>query len=678
MVDRARRVPVRAWLAGIVLASIVFRWWYGRGMVAPFIMVDELIYSELARSLAAGHGLEVRGEPYLVSLIYPLLLAPVYAVVDSLPDAYAVVKAVNAVVMSLAAVPAYLLARRVLPAGLSLLAALLAVALPSMVYTGTVMTENVFYPAFLLVAWALVRMLERPTTEAQLVVLALAAGTVLIRVQAIALVLGVLTAPLVLRRGLRSYVPLYGIALGGGALVVLVQLARGGSLSSLLGAYAVVGETGYDAGQVVRFLLWHAAELDLYLGVIPLAAFALLLVRARTLDPPLQALLAATGALSVWVVLVVSAFASQFASNRIQERNMFFLAPLFLVALLAWVDRGAPRPRAAAIVAAVGLGALPAVIPFERFIETGVKSDTLMLLPLWELQDRVGLDRVDEIVLLVGMVVAAAFVLLPRRYALALPGAVFVYFALAFPAIQLARPNGLEQASIGALFQGIRADHRDWIDRAVPDGAEVAMVWTGRPDRFTVNLNEFFSRSVGAIYVTDLGVPGSLPETRVEVDPETGRFAPPVRARYAVVDGSIAPDGRVLARDEGWGLALWKLDGDELISTTSVDGLYPNDTWSGPEVRWRRLRCDGGRLRVALSSDPSLFRRDQVVTAFSGGDEVASVRVPPAGQETLDVPLRPRSGVCEVRFAVGRTVVPGGNDARRLGVHFNGFDYRAP
>ena len=86
-------------------------------MVAPFIMVDELIYSELARSLAAGDGLEVRGEPYLVSLIYPLLLAPVYALFDSLPDAYAAVKVVNAVVMSLAAVPAYLLARRVLPAG---------------------------------------------------------------------------------------------------------------------------------------------------------------------------------------------------------------------------------------------------------------------------------------------------------------------------------------------------------------------------------------------------------------------------------------------------------------------------------------------------------------------------------------------------------------------------------
>ncbi len=676
MVDRARRIPAWPSLAGIVVASILFRWWYGRGMVAPFIMVDELIYSELARSLAAGDGLEVRGDPYLVSLIYPLLLAPVYAVFDALPDAYAAVKALNAIVMSLAAIPAYLLARRVLPVWPSLLAALLAVALPSMVYTGTVMTENVFYPAFLLVAWALVRMLERPTMASQLLVLGLVAGSVLIRVQAVALLLAALTAPLLLRRTLRPYAPLYGVALGGGALLVLAQLVRGGSLSSLLGAYAVVGETGYDVGQVVRFLLWHTAELDLYLGVFPLVAFVLLLVRARTLDPPLQALLAATGALTIWVVLVVSTFASQFASNRIQERNMFFLAPLFLVALLAWVDRGAPRPRVPATLAALALGALPALIPFERFIETGVKSDTLMLLPLWELQDRVGLHRVDDVVLLVGLLAAASFLLLPRRFAVALPVATLLYFVIAFPAIQLGRPNGLEQASLGALFQGIRAEQRDWIDRAVPDGSEVAFIWTGRPDRFTVNLNEFFSKSVGRIYVTDLGVPGSLPETRVEVDPETGRFDPPVRARYVVVDGSIAPEGTVLARDEGWGLALWRIDG-ELISTTSVEGLYPNDTWSGAEVTWRRLRCDGGALAVALDTDPSLFDRAQTVTARGGG-AVERTRVPPLGTTELVVPLVPRGGVCTVRFTVAPTAVPGGGDDRELGVHFRGFDYRAP
>jgi len=363
---------------------------------------------------------------------------------------------------------------------------------------------------------------------------------------------------------------------------------------------------------------------------------------------------------------------------------MFFLAPLFLIALLAWVDRGAPRPRPAVIVAAVGLGVLPALIPYERFLDTGVKSDTLMLLPIWELQDRTGLPRVDEIVLVVGLVIAAVFLLLPRRYALALPLAVLVYFALAFPAIQLGQPNGLEQAAIGARLQGLWATDDDWIDRAVPDGAEVALVWTGRTDRFTVNLNEFFSKSVGPIYVTDLAVPGSLPETRVELDPETGRFIPPVRARYVVVDSTITPDGEVLARDDGTGMTLWRLDGD-LVSTTSVTGLYPNDTWSGSEVTWRRLRCDGGTLAVALDSDPSLFDVPQRVTGTSIGrrgnralGKAVSTRVEPTEAATLRLPLIPDDGVCRVRFTVSPTRVPGNGDDRELGVHFRSFDYREP
>ena len=43
-----------------------------------------------------------------------------------------------------------------------------------MVYTGTLMTENAFYPIFLTAALALVLMLERPTWQRQLLVLGIA------------------------------------------------------------------------------------------------------------------------------------------------------------------------------------------------------------------------------------------------------------------------------------------------------------------------------------------------------------------------------------------------------------------------------------------------------------------------------------------------------------------------
>ncbi len=100
--------------------------------------------------------------------------------------------------MSLTAVPVYFLARRVVPQGLALVAAVLAVAIPSMAYTSTLMTENAFYPAFALVALALVLVLERPTWRRQAVLLGLCAFAFLVRAQAVAFLPAVLTAPLLL------------------------------------------------------------------------------------------------------------------------------------------------------------------------------------------------------------------------------------------------------------------------------------------------------------------------------------------------------------------------------------------------------------------------------------------------------------------------------------------------
>jgi 4-amino-4-deoxy-L-arabinose transferase-like glycosyltransferase len=674
------RVPAWAALAGLVVCSFLFRLWLGSKTVGPFILVDELIYADVGSSLADGGGLLVRGEAYgIASVLYPLLIAPAFLLFDALPDAYAAVKAINALLMSLAAVPAYLLARRVLPVPLSFLAAVLAVALPSLVYTGTVMTENAFYPAFLLAALLLTRVLERPTLVNQVALLAACGAAVLIRVQAAAIVLAALTAPLLLRavarRPLRDFRLLYGIVGGGALLLALAQVARGNPLSGLLGTYAVVGESGYDVGSVLRFLLWHVAELDLYLGVFPVAALLLLTARMRSLDGPARAFLAAALALTFWIVLVVAAFASRFA-NAIEERNMFVVAPLLLVALLVWIDRGAVRPRGLTVAAVAVAGVLPALIPFERFIESKARSDTLMLLPLWNLQDEVTLPRVDEIVLAVGVAAALAFALVPRRYALALPLLVLGYFALALRPID-SGPHGIRIASAGAVFTGITSPHRDWIDRAVPDGAEVAVLWTGRTDRFTVNQNEFFNRSVGPVYALERTTDGNLPETRVDVDPRTGVVeresdGTAVRAEYVLTDGSIAPEGEPVARDEKRGLTVYRVGG-ELVSTTSVEGVY-DDAWSGPEVTYRRVRCEGGTLTVTLDSDPGLFTGRQTVEATSGGNFVF-VRLTPTRSVRLSIPLVPENGVCTARFTVEPTKVPGAGDDRELGVHFRAFEY---
>ena len=688
-----RRVPPWAWLTAIVVASAAFRAAIGRGIPGPFILVDELIWAELARGIAdAGEPL-LRDEPDPgYSLVYPLLLSPLYVAFDSLPSAYEAVKAMNGVLMSLAAVPAYFLARRVMGDGLALLAALTAVAVPGLAYTGTVMTENPFYPLFLTVTLVLVLVLERPTGLRVALLVGLVGLAYATRVQAAALVPAPLLAPLVLaaleRRGLRDtlarYRALYGAFVALGVVALLSQLLGGRSPRDLLGAYAPVGEASYEASEILRYLVWHAAELGLYVMVVPVAATVVLVARSRSLDLRLQAFLAATLALTACLLPTVAAFASVF-SERIQERNLFYLAPLYAIALLAWVERGAPRPRVTAAIAAVASALLVLLIPFDRFITTSAVTDTLMLLPFWSLQDRIGEEWIAPAALALSTMLAAAFLFVPRRFALVLPLLVLGLWAAAFKPIWWGK-HGFEQAGRGSLFQGIRTEPRNWIDEALPDGVEAAFLWTGRVDRLAVNQNEFFSRGVGPVYYLVDPTPGQLPETRVTVDPGTGRVTQPdgadVNHEYLVTDSSFEPDGDPLATDEGWGITLWRV-AQPLASVVQVEGLYPNDTWSGRTVTYIRHRCDGGRLLVGLSSDASLFVEPQTVTAWRNGTVVGRVTFDPEDRAELSVPLRRSPGTreCRVTFVVTPTAVPrivtGGDnpDSRRLGAHFDRFLY---
>jgi hypothetical protein len=688
-----RSVPAWAWLTAIVVGSSLFRAVLGRDLVAPFVMVDEVIWSEVARGFAdAGEPL-IRDQPDPgYSPVYPLLLSPVYALFQSLPEAYGAVKTLNAVVMSLATVPAYFLARRVAAEGLALLAALLAIAVPSLAYTGTVMTENVFYPLFLVFALVLVLVLESPSALRVGLLLALVVLAFATRVQAVALVPAALLAPVLLgvfeRRSLGATLSRFRRLYGAVAAIVLVGLVvllvAGRAPTDLLGAYSPVGDREYDVSRALRFLWWHVAELSLYVLAIPLAATIVLVARARSLDSRLQAFLAATVALTVCLVPVVSTFASEF-SDRIEERNLFYVAPLLCIALLAWVERGAPRPRVLAAVAAAASAVLVVAVPLDRFLTTSAITDTLMLLPLWSLRDRIGESWITPAVAGLAVVLAAAFLLVPRRYVLALPLLVLGLWILAIRPIWWGT-HGFDRFSRGALFQGIRTAERDWVDAALPGGARAAFLWTGRTDRLTVNQNEFFNRAVGPVYFVTDPTPGGLPETRVRIDSRTGRVTlpdgSPVRDGYLLADSSFEPDGQRIAQDRGWGVTLWRVR-TPLVSAVRIDGLYPNDTWSGPRVVYTRRRCAGGRLTVSLSSDPSLFFEPQAVVATSNGRVVGRARLEPEGRAVLSVPVSPapRTTDCRVVYTVSPTAVPdevtgGANpDPRVLGAHFNRFVY---
>jgi hypothetical protein len=686
--ELVRAVPVWAWVTALVVVSAGIRYVIARQSVAPWIMVDELIYSELAKSFASGgHFLlrEHRSAGY--GIVYPVLISPGWAIFKSVPDAYAMAKAINSVVMSLAAVPAYLLARRVVSRPLALAAAVLAISVPSMVYTATLMTENAFYPIFLATLLAIIVWLERPTPKLTIVMIALVGLAYLTRAQALAFAPAIVTAPPLFvwaqRRGwrsLRDYWLTYGMVAVAAIGVLAVQGARGRSPLGVLGAYQVAGETNYRFWPVVKWFCYQVAEFDLSLGVVPFAALIVVAAVARNLDRRAQSFLAATIAISFWLLLEVGAFASTW-QLRVEERNNFYLAPLFLIALLIWIDRGAPRPSRTTATAALVGGALPAMLPYEHLISLNAVSDTPALLPIWSLHSALfPLEQVSLVVGIACVVAAALFVVVPARYVLVLPLLVLVYFAVSQKPIQ----GKHRQASIGALYAGITKSEPDWIDRIVGTREQVAAIWSGNTDPHVIWENELFNRSVGRVYDTGSRLNGDLPETPLTVNRETGIMSAdgqPVRSPYVLTDGSVQLAGRVIAQDERKGILLYRLSGP-MRQTSQVTGLYPNDTWSGPTVVYRRLDCTGGSLTVTLSSDTALFTRPQTVVATVAGRQVGRVSVPPSETRTLRVPLERRGRVCIATFAVSPTAVPvvvtkGENtDNRVLGIHFTGFDYR--
>ena len=690
--QRAESLPTWVWLAAIVVSSAVVRMLLAHRVVAPWIMVDEIVYSELAKSVAAhGHFL-IRGVPSGgYGFVYPLLIAPAFRLFGAVPTAYGLAKAINAVVMSLTAVPTYFLARRLLSRGSSLGVAVLAVLVPSMLYTGTLMTENAFYPLFVATCLALVVMLERPTPVRQLVVLAACGACFATRAQALALFGAAVVAPVLhgwierdLRLRLRRYWALYGAVALVAVLALAATVARGRSPLALLGAYRAATGPGYSVSEIARYLLWHVAEFDLYVGIIGFAALLALWFAPRAASPAARAFAAASLPIFVFLLVEVAAFASRH-SIRIEERNDFYLAPLALVALFGLAADGVIPPLRRAIVpAAVIAGVLPGTIPFAKFVNTSVVSDTLGLLPWWWLQDQgIHFGPLRLVALGLGLVAALAFVTLPRRYALAFAGATAVYFVLTGLVVENGR-HGMHQASVGGLWAGIRVAHYDWIDRRVGRGANVAFLWHYAGETRPLWNNEFFNRSVNTVYTVEGPDPadGGLPETPVrELASGTLVTATGVtpHVQYAVSYTDIA--GKLLAHDPGIGLGLYRVDGP-LVILTKVKGVYP-DSWAGRHVTYRRLQCTGGVLSVRLGTDEQLFAGDQRVTARENGRAVAQKRVAPTEQPTLRVPLHPNAaGTCTVTFTaatdrVPARVLPENHDTRRLAVHYYAFEYAA-
>ncbi len=519
---------------------------------SPWIVPDEIIYSELAKSMAEGGLPAIRDEvSFAYGLGYPALLAPVWAIFEDIPTAYVVAKVLNAFVLSLAAVPAYFLARRFTLETTALLVAALSIAVPSMLYAGTLMTEVALYPAFVLALLAMTAALERSTFRTQTSALGAIALVSAIKMSSAVLFIAYPAAVVAYhwldtrdrstwQSHLRAYWPTWTVLAVGLAGLPILALALGRSPVDALGAYAVV-LTNIDLSAVPWWALLHVAELNLYVAVIPFAATLGVIWRGIHVaaNDRERLFVALTLSTCTAVIGVVAAFAStsspageDYPENvaRLHERGIFFLAPLFFIGLAMSIS-GPIRPRRNLLVTGIVAVCLPALIPINQFVELAYFQ--AMALSPW-IENRHTLPWPLGYLALAGAL-ATLYVVRARV------GIILAAIVLLLATTTLNAHHGMESASSWARDQAFAptAGPR-WID-AVGAGT-VSVLWAETTNRGFAQIaprhrivwqGEFFNRSVKRVYELGLPMPYGLPATRVRLE---GR-------RVVLLNGSAAPLG---------------------------------------------------------------------------------------------------------------------------------------
>jgi hypothetical protein len=586
---RALRRPAVGALAALVAVSTLLHWLTGRRVAGLWIMPDEAIYGVRALGLWQHGSLPLFGSSGAgYSALYPVFAGGPLSI-GSQATGYAILKVVQALVVSLAAWPVYTYTRRLVPEGYALLAAALTLACPLVLLSGFVMTEVLYYPLAAAALLASARALATPTFKNQLIALVLIAAAVATRVQGVVL-LGVLVVAILVDAALarrwpdvRRFWPVWSLAVAGALVAAL--------LPGAFGAYESAVNGSYSAGPAARLTYDHLGFLILTVGVIPAGALVLLLVEAarkRDTDAATRTLVAVTASAVLLVTLQVGTFSSRF-SPHLLGRDLAALPPVMFAVFAVWLGRGGRRPRFVTSVTAVGLLAVLATVPWNSLVIPDALPDSLGIAIL--LDNPLGW-KPATVVAVLGAILLVLFALAPRLELLAV-GVVLLlgWGTLAGSARVATATDSAQVALVG--------EPRNWIDRNV--SSDVAYVYNGDLADWTVVWEQRFwnPRIDRVISIIPNFVPGPIAQ-RVIGLPRDGRI--PVDERYVVANDHMQFEGSPVAhQDRGpnqYGLTLWELQRPGRLSYL-ISGPIPNGDITGRAVV-NAFDCAGGTLRLTL------------------------------------------------------------------------------
>jgi Dolichyl-phosphate-mannose-protein mannosyltransferase len=719
----ARRSPLQlvghpaAVVGLIVVLGALLSWRHTRHVHEWIVMTDELQYLKLGQSFGDGSFPvpTLRGEHIeLLSVLYPLLIAPVLALFSA-PDGYQVLHLLNALLVASTAVPVYLLARAV-GAGRrpSYLAAALAVAIPWAATSAVVMTESAAYPAF---AWALLgvqRALVVPSPGRDLVALVGIGVAFFARTQFVflapafpalvalhetlfALVGGRRTASRatrlrLLRDRLRPHAALGALTALGLVLVVLPATPLTSLLGPFRGTVAEGGVLPHGLGHAMRTQLTLVAG---GLGIVPLAlgagwAMASLL---RPADRPSHAFATLTVVVGVGLTYVVAVFGLRHAPGPL-DRYLFYLAPLLIVASVACLAQGRARPLGLAAGAlltfyVVRSSGVTFIEPAGLFVNSQASEFHRVLHgQVYRIATTLGISGLSPVALFSWgtLVVAAAVSLLihrAERLVLAIVGLPLLALAIVQDDYVSKRVTFGINTGQGAINAGSLSG-RDWIDRALPAGGDVALSPSPLGEPFLTQRvwwnAEFWNKRVNRAVIYDrFGDNTPFPYRSMSVDGRDGaiRTSDGSEPRFMVFARNqidFRPRGHLLAEyrttiPQDPGLELLDLDLPYRASWIA-DGAA-DDGWivRGKPARVRVFpRADGRPQRLTVNLDLPVGRVAASPFVVRAGRRVARGR---AAAGTVDgdaeATLCVAAAVREASIST-RAVRPL-PDGRRVGVH---------
>ena len=642
LVPRARRFPQpRVALVLVYLVAFAYHWLQSRAHVTPAVFGDELLYSKLAESLAAGNGFTIRGETVLFPAPLAVFLQVPAWLIDSTPTAYAVVKALNVAVMASAVFPAYSVARRLMRPSFALLAGAITVAGPSMLYGPYLMSEALAYPVFLLALATMLRAIDRPSRRMEVAVVAVSVVAVLTRLQFLVVPLVYLiAAPLAGRlcgETLRSSFRRHTLSLGVICAFVAVPVVTGGAV---LGTYAGATLLDYDARTVLGWSGFAAALLPFAAGwlVVPGALLGLAVLAARPLTR-VDAGFAALAISSVVLVLLEVGMIAAGEAGRTIERYEIYLVPLAAIAFFAYVERCAPWLRLYVALALVG-SATAWLMPFPERAGTAFTFDTPTFSTYAQLATWFGHANAATFFAAIPLFGGIALALAPlrRRFVPAAVGLATIAILLLSGIPAYAGDHAMTRGTL--LQRG--GDPPDWLDRSGLGPADYLQLPGGSAHYGW--MFEAWNRDFRHAIELGLGSYDGYASSSGRIGRD-GRFlvdGRPLDAGILVVnDVSTALEiegSRVVARPRD-GLTAYRIPAAPYVRSLAT-GLY-FDRWAASVVRyrvWLRSPSAKGEYRLVLALPPGLAARK--VEFELGGSVRGGVSLRPGEQKTVRLPAR--------------------------------------